>query len=239
MKTDVREVCTCGLEIRPEIWRCPHHIYREGREQYDSVSHVIRAVYPVDYSSIEPAMLENARVRGVYIDLYYCEWLQSKDGLPTPTEFREIVEPHFRQDSWRSPQEHAEDCRIRLERLLNWSISKNLQPVAVQKTVYDRRRKVAGTLDIRMPEAIYDLKCVSELQSSYRLQLGAYAECDEDEVFEVGVIHVRKDRVCLKRYNLAECRKAWANCWNWYQTKRWLDGETVLNGQAFEEAVTV
>jgi hypothetical protein len=218
------EVCTCGLEVKDTIWRCPHHIYRLGRTQYDSVSHVIRAVLPSSYDGIEPMVLENARLRGVYVDLYFSQWLlYSQERLPTLLEFRELIQPHFSIDKFHSPAQHAEDCRVRLERLLNWSTSEGLKPVAIQKIVHDPGRRVAGTLDLRLPAAIYDVKCVSELQPDYRLQLGAYAECDGGEVSEVGIIHVRKDRVDFKRYNVKDCRNMWGHCWNWYKTKKRLD----------------
>jgi hypothetical protein len=106
----VREVCTCGLDVREEIWICPHHIYRKGKREYESVTRVIKALMPPDYADVEPPVLENARLKGVFIDSYFCEWLKTPDAMLSLADFKEMVEPYFSSDRYRAPQGHAEDA---------------------------------------------------------------------------------------------------------------------------------
>lgn len=213
------EVCVCGLQLNDQIWMCPHHVYYKGRQKFESVSCVVKAIFPTDYSGIDPEVLSNAAKRGTFIDTYFSEWLQGAPMM-SPLEFREMILPRFERDKYKTPAEHAEDCRVRLERLLDWWTGLGWKIAAVQKIVYSATDGIAGTLDLRTAGSIYDLKCVSELQPAYRLQLGAYAEYDGDHLEQCGIIHVAKDRIILKHYPLEKCREQWRNGVAWYRTTK-------------------
>jgi hypothetical protein len=212
--------CLCESPARTrEIRFCDlHHKYFMGTDRFDSVSSVIKTCMPPLYDTVDPAVLENARVRGQLIDKYFSEYVMGED-LATLDEFQEIIEPFFRQDQYKKPDQHADNCRLRLEALLNWWERHHVTSrVVTQQIVFDEQKKVAGTLDLEMGEAIYDIKVVSKLQPTYKLQLGAYASMRGAS--EVGIIHVGSDKVGLVRYPVDACVRDWESCFSWFDTRR-------------------
>lgn len=206
------EVCTCGLEVRPEIWLCPHHIYRKGTQTFTSVSKVIKTVLPADYSKVDPTVLEIARLRGTFVDSYFSEWLVNPDGMMDLTTVEQMIAPEFPRDG----EKHAKDTTNRIDMLLDWWIGKNWKVRAVQKIVYREAHGVAGQLDVDTEEMIVDVKCVAELQPNYKLQLGAYHEYSGDTRDPVGIVHVTKDKVKLVKYAANDCGNHWLSCVDWY-----------------------
>jgi hypothetical protein len=224
-KLKEKDGCLCESPARTrEIRFCDlHHRYFFGQEKFDSVSSVIRTMMPSAYDTVDPAVLENARVRGQLIDKYFSEYVMDVEDLATLDEFQEMIEPFFRQDQYKKPNQHADNCRLRLEALLNWwerrgNALSTGRAVVAQEIVYDEQKRVAGTLDIGAGDAVYDIKVVSKLQPTYKLQLGAYASMRGAS--EVGIIHVAADKVGLVRYPVDTCILDWLSCWNWFDTRR-------------------
>ncbi len=77
MATSTVVGCSCQWNLeRPKIWLCPGcHTYRKGKTVFTSVSQVIKALIPADYSQVDPVVLEIARLRGTFVDTYFSEWL--------------------------------------------------------------------------------------------------------------------------------------------------------------------
>src|SRR5207247_3113843 len=175
---EIQEVCVCGLEERTNIWRCPHFRYYKGKKEFTSVGRVIKTLLPPAYDGIDPAVLEHARIRGERVDSYFSEYLRSGTVTLNAGEWQEV-------SSY-------------LERLIHWWDKQNLHAAEVQKIVYSETDGIAGTLDIRTKDAIYDVKCVSQLMPNYSLQVGAYAlYADSKNLPDVGIIHVTKSGVRL------------------------------------------
>ncbi len=214
MKAIVHEACTCGLEIKPDIWMCEHHVYRKGKQVFTSVSRVIRDLLPADYSSVDPVVLEIARLRGTFVDTFFSEWLVDPNNVLPLLDVRDVIAPQFPRDG----QKHAEDAITRMDMLCDWWIGKGWKATGVQKTVYSDIHKVAGTMDVRTDGLIADVKCVSSLQPNYSLQLGAYSTYDAAS--SVAIIHVTKDKVKLVEYDNAKCRNQWINGLVWWQSKQ-------------------
>lgn len=210
--------CTCGLEIREEIWRCPHHVYRKGKRTYVSVSKVIKTVFPTDYSAVDPIVLECARLRGEFVDTYFSEYLNDPNSVVLPDDVPAIVVTMFPRD----PQKHAEDCRERILRLLDWWHASGLKATHVQHTVFSDEDGVAGTFDLGTTEHIIDLKNVSQLQANYVLQLGAYINYDPETGRRPAILHVTKEKIRLVPYQAKECHSSWNACVNWFNAMQTL-----------------
>ncbi len=214
-KSTVVESCTCGLEAKPEIWLCPIcHAYRKGSQQFTSVTKVIKKLLPADYAAVDPTVLEIARLRGVFVDTYFSEWLIDPAAVMDLKTVREMVEPQFPRDG----EKHSEDVVTRISRLLDWWNASKMKLKAVQGIVHSVTDGVAGTFDLGIDAAILDLKCVSQLQPNYALQLGAYLEYDTGLREQTGIIHVTKDKVKLVTYDAAKCRKQWRSAIAWFRT---------------------
>jgi len=192
--------CACDSIGAPkEIRRCDeHHRYWLGDKRLDSVSHVIKTLIASDYSGVDPAVLETARVRGAAIDAYFCEYLQSGTVTVNAGERADVLE--------------------RLERLISWWDESGLKATAVQQTVYSEADGIAGTFDLATEDMIIDLKCVSKLMPNYGLQLGAYL-CMDKQTFplrDAAILHVTKEKVRLVKYNAKKCRDQWKVAIAWY-----------------------
>src|SRR5438876_7239342 len=199
MKAEIQEACVCGLEERADIFRCPHFRYFKGKKEFTSVGRVIKTLLPPAYDGVDPAVLEHARIRGERVDAYFSEYLRSGTVTLNAGEWQEVLNY--------------------LERLINWWDRQNLHATEVQKIVYSESDGIAGTLDIRTTGAIYDVKCVSQCQPAYALQLGGYAlYADSKNLPDVGIIHVTKNGVRLVNYTALHCAEQWANAVAWYQT---------------------
>lgn len=191
-------LCPCDQIGKPaEVWFCEeHHAYGHGDARLTSVSQVIRTVLPTDYSMVDPAVLENARIRGERIDGYFMTYLSTGNVMTEAGERSDVVE--------------------RLGRLITWW-DKNGWNVTTQKIVHDDR--VAGTLDLEVNEEfIIDLKCVSELQPAYKLQLGAYLVLGGYE--RAAILHCKKDRIRLVEYDGQDCKRQWRAAANWYHVQK-------------------
>ena len=195
--------CTCGsIGAPPEIRQCPEHFrYWLGDQRMASIGSVIKSVLPTDYSMVRPEVLENARLRGVFVDRWFCEYVMSGD-IDVPAGV---------------PKEYDDY----LSRVINWWDKSGRKAMATQQIVWCAMDGIAGMYDILIDDMIVDLKCVSARQPSYELQLGAYASMADDMAREVGIgiLHVTKTDVRLVPYSTEDCRANWRAAVDWWKVK--------------------
>ncbi len=210
---DAREVCTCGLEVREEIWCCPRcHVYRRGKLEYTSVSKVIRTLMPGTYDDVDPVVLEVARLRGKFVDDYFSEWLKDPSGVVPLSDIHEMIAWRFPRDGYKN----SKDTANRIERLLEWWQKSGMVAKDVQRIVYSDSDGIAGTFDLGTDALIIDLKNVSSLQPGYMLQLGAYVSYCAGR--DLAILHVTKDKIKLVLYDIDKCMDAWEAAAVWYKT---------------------
>ncbi len=148
------------------------HQYFRGLQELASVSKVIRSTWPIkpSWDQVSPEVLENARERGVETDALFSAWV-SGGSASMP------------ENGWR------EDARDRFVALTRWW---NRGVAQAQVILADD--EIAGQANVVLPQAIYDLKNTAQIESTYSLQLGAYADLYEKEHGRLpdalGVIHV-------------------------------------------------
>ena len=194
--------CTCGsIGAPPKIRQCPEHFhYWLGDQQMASIGSVIKSVLPTDYSMVRPEVLENARLRGVFVDRWFCEYIMSGD-IDVPAGALKEYDDY-------------------LSRVINWWDKSGLKAKATQQILHNAG--IAGRFDIRIfGDMIVDLKCVSALQPGYKLQLGAYASMADDTApgVGIGILHVTKTAVKLVPYSVEDCRDSWLAAMHWWKVK--------------------
>ena len=168
--------CCCDTIGAPLVVRpCRvHHIYHFGDRELTSVTQCIKSTWPIppDYSKADPAVLENARERGVEVDALLTSWLAG--------ELPEI------------PAGVREDTRDLFVKLTDWwTIEDN-----PRSQVILANDELAGTADIITDNAVYDLKTTYNLEPTYSLQVGGYVclyEAEHGRLPErCGIIHLTK-----------------------------------------------
>jgi hypothetical protein len=195
--------CTCQTIGAPnEIRFCSDdHAYWLSDKRLTSVSAVIKAIFPTDYSMVDPAVLENARIRGERVDKHFTTYVTTGNVTIEPGERSDVVD--------------------RLSRLIDFWDKNGYNVTSAQKIVHDDT--IAGTLDLEISdEYIMDLKCVSALQPAYKLQVGAYLSLGGYD--RAAIIHVMKGKVKLVPYDAEECRGIWKRGVEWYKTMKALNG---------------
>lgn len=215
----VAELCTCQLTVTDDIRLCAAcHRYFKGKREFTSVSKVIRTLLPADYSKIDPTVLEIARLRGVFIDNYFCEFLRDPESVVPLEQVEDMIAPEFPRDHAKNAAEVVE----RLTRLLAWWYLKGFKLKQVQEIVYSEKDGIAGTFDIATEEMILDLKCTAELNPNYELQLGSYLHMDSQQfpLREGAIIHVTKDKVRLVPFDAKRAKKRWVTCLDWYKCRQ-------------------
>lgn len=195
--------CTCGSIGRTDGIRfCePCHRYWLDDRELVSVSKVLRTVYPIDYSGVDPVVLENARIRGVQVDKYFSTYLKIGTVTTEPNERNDVLD--------------------RLERLINWWEQRNWHAVDVQRIVYSLEDGIAGTFDFGTSDLILDLKNSFKIEPTYSLQIGAYSSYDGKR--EAGIVHVTKKDVRLVTYDAKKIREQWRKAADWFKTRMELE----------------
>jgi len=192
------------------------HTYWHGLEQYQSVSRVIKSVWPVkkSWDGVNPAIIENARERGILIDRYCCELVRTgrvetaaDERLDVNAGVRAFTEWWREQEWWREPGAVVE----------------------TQKILADPINGIAGTADLVIPGGIYDIKCTSAIEADVAYQLGAYAYMRGLEaVYQwppaVAVIHIQPKKypsgLRVIPFDAAECVAKWLNLLAFYRDVR-------------------
>lgn len=141
------------------VFDAEKHTYRRDGVFLDSVTRVIKAVWPVkpDYSAADPVVLENARLRGIETETLFYAYLRGE-----MTEY---------------PEGTREDACELCDKLINWWESRPEcfhGDVETQVIVGDA--EIAGTLDLLIGGFVWDLKCTSGIEPTYLIQVAAYSE---------------------------------------------------------------
>lgn len=152
------------------------HRYWRGDKKLASVSSVIRSTWPLkpDFSRADPAVIENARDRGVVVDQLFSAYVNGAlDRIPRGTR-QDAVELFFKVRRWWDSRKH-ENARA-------------------QVILADS--EIAGTCDVLTDDCIYDLKATHDVEPVYPIQLAAYAELHfatfQRPAKSLGIIHVTK-----------------------------------------------
>lgn len=188
--------CTCGsIGADPNAVRqCSEHfrIFR-GDKRLASVGSVIRDTWPIkkNFEDAAPAVLENARDRGVVCDELFSAWLNGTlISIPAGTR-ADAVGRFIAVQEW-------------------WVHEFGDAPARAQVLLADH--EIAGTVDIVVDwvdppsHLIIDMKNVSAIDPTYHLQLGGYAELYEAQydvpVAGIGILHVTqpKDKPVSVKY---------------------------------------
>jgi hypothetical protein len=160
--------------------------------------------------------LDEIAIKNLVKDAKAAPWRKSGDAADIGTLVHAFAEDHALGKSPSLP--HNEAARNACARFLEWWEANDVQPVAVERKVYDIRRKYAGTVDllalINGNLAVADYKTSTGIWPEYALQLAAYAEAWETETGD-GV----EERWCLrfgkdgtfetKRYDWKSMRYDW------------------------------
>jgi hypothetical protein len=97
----------------------------------------------------------------------------------------------------------------------------------IQCVVYSDADGIAGTFDLGTDDKVIDLKCVSQLQPNYPLQVGGYL-CMDTQSFPIrdgAILHVGKDKVKLVAYDTKKIKRQWKAAIEWYRTMKELNGQ--------------
>lgn len=159
------------------------------------MSKVIRSTWPLkpDFSKADPAVIENARDRGIVVDTLFSAYVNGTlDCIPRGTR-QDAVELFFKVRRWWDSRKHAN--------------------AKAQVILADN--DLAGTCDVWDDDEVYDLKATHDIEPVYPLQLAAYAELHfatfQRPVKKLGIIHVTKRYAEPKiiRVDLASTLQDW------------------------------
>lgn len=192
--------CNCTIRDNDlKVRLCvTHHRYHIRAKELVSVSAVIKSTWPIpaDYSKADPAVLEHARDRGSRVDAYFTEYLNTGAVTIQAGEWTEVLDL--------------------LEKLVVWwdaNLSFRSSQAKSQVILHDDR--IAGTCDVLAAFGLYDLKTTYNIESTYHLQVGAYADLylsmTGQEPPEIGIIHVtrRYAQPKLIPLDLQQCLHDW------------------------------
>lgn len=188
--------------LEPVTFDPVKHQYFRGLQELVSVSKVIRETWPVkpSWDGVDPAVIENARDRGVEVDTLFSSWINGTlRSIPAGTR---------------------EDAKERFQALMAWW-GNSRPPTTAQVILADE--EIAGTCDLAgnvgaMAGAyILDLKNTAAVEKTYSFQLGAYAELYQKQygaLPNVGVIHVTQAKgkpvsVKLLDFDSSVCVSEW------------------------------
>lgn len=132
------------------------HRYWRGDKQLKSVSSLLKMLWPYkpDFSRADPAVVENARDRGIVTDALFSLYVKGGlDRIPKGTR-QDSVELFFKLRRWWDGRKHGE----------------------VDSQVILADDELAGQCDVKDDDDIYDVKCTHDLERTYELQLGGYGE---------------------------------------------------------------
>lgn len=209
--------CSCGSIGRSDLRRCDvddHHRYWLGDRELASVSTVIRAAWPVrsGFLDAKPDVLAHARERGIRVDRYLSEYVHGGRVTIPKGEWKEVRALVQKGASW-------------------WSLARQIEP-NIQSQVIVHDGTVAGTLDFLVGRhSIVDLKATYDLELSYKVQVGAYADLYEDMTGDgidaLGILQVT-ERLAQARFvglDVDECKDAWRKVRAvWDLMRRWTGG---------------
>lgn len=151
--------CSCALigEDPAVVRLCAEcHKYWRWDQRLTSVSSVLKSTWPIppDFSAADPAVLKNARDRGIVVDRLFSAYvIGGLDRIPKGTR-QDAVELFFKVRKWWDGHKHGD----------------------VRSQVILADSEIAGTCDVMDDDAIWDLKATYNVEKTYSLQLAAYGE---------------------------------------------------------------
>ena len=176
--------CTCGV-IAAEVHQCQEHfrLWRHGK-RLTSVSRIIGAILPTDWSKIDAAVLENARHRGEQVDRLFSAYV-----LGNLSEY---------------PVGTRNDAMVLFERLQEWYDRQNFRSVQAQVVLGCEDH--GGVMDLRLDGVVFELKATSKIEQTAILQAACYADLEGNGCFGVpaNILHVTERYPEPKIYPLVE-----------------------------------
>lgn len=169
--------CNCGTPAKIDPWQCEHYHVWRGPFRLSSVGRILREVWPVkpSWDQVDPSVIENARERGQEVDALFSDWING-----TLTQI---------------PAGTREDAVARFSALRKWWIDRDMPAAKAQVLLADD--ELCGVADV-VTGGIYDVKNTAQIESTYSLQLGGYADLYEKQhgtlPSSVGVIHVTQPK---------------------------------------------
>lgn len=155
------DCCCYPLDVKEEIRLCrEHHRYFYGKNELQSVSGVIKTVYSLkSWDGVDEGVIENARKRGELVDGYMAEYIRTGTVTLPAGERADVVE------------------RMEIAHRL-WESRYGDRPALAQLIACNFKIGIAGSVDFFLSDSIevVDLKCTYSPETSWLLQLGAYAE---------------------------------------------------------------
>lgn len=194
--------CVCGSIGRTDLRLCKvDHRYWRGDKELTSVSRVLRSTWPIapDFSKADPAVLDRARDRGILVDHLFSAYVTGgRLYIPAGT---------------RNDDEFLDESKALFSKLCKWWDRQMMTTATPQVMLADD--EIAGTCDLLTADGwVYDLKCTYNIEPTYPLQLGAYAELHQAQfgtVPNIGIIHVSKrfPEPKVITLNVVECLADW------------------------------
>lgn len=208
-----RVIPTCGCASIGEdpnaVRFCAEcHRYWRGDKKLASVSRVIKSTWPIppDFSKADPAVLENARDRGIVVDSLFSAYVNGTlDRIPRGTR---------------------QDAVLLFYKVRRWWDGRKHENARAQVILADN--EIAGTCDILDGDSIYDLKATYNVEKIYPLQLAAYAELHfatfQKPAAKLGIIHVteRYPEPKIIKVDLLDTMQDWQTMrqmWNMVQRR--------------------
>lgn len=198
--------CTCVTWEKDDasVRLCvEHHRYHRGAKRLASVSRVIRETWPLvaDFTKADPAVLENARERGIAVDELFSAYVNgtlTKIPAGTRIDARDLF---LKAKAWWDKSGQAGRSQVLL---------------ADDET--------AGTCDLIVGNVIIDLKTTYNIEATYPIQLGAYADLYEAQTGlacdGIAILHLT-ERFAAPRWiplDLETSRNDWRTLRQMYRT---------------------
>lgn len=185
--------------------RTNDHTYWLDKKELIAVSKVIDTIYAVkSWKGVDPMIIENAAKRGLTVDHYMSEFL--RHGSITVDDSEEV------------------QTYVRIAVAL-WEAHFARIPAIPQQIVYSVEDGIAGMMDFWIgDDTLIDLKCTRQVETSWILQLGAYAHMSPTFPKKLGVLHVSPKLYVeggrLLWYDVATCIRYWGKAKAWYAETR-------------------
>lgn len=179
------------------------HTYSDGTgAKLISVSSVLKRVLVKSWADVDPAVIENARERGVRVERYATEIL--RDGGCT------------------IDHDERQDVQDRVAGFYAWYEA--TKPVFIDTQIRVSADGVAGTLDfvlnINAMIHIVDLKCTASPEADWPIQVGSYSEMYPQCHTGTAVLHINPKFAkgyIWRPYDPETVRGQWRAALAWYR----------------------
>lgn len=203
------ECCIVQGDIRYCATRHTYTYIPENRE-LDSVSKIVSTVYSTkSWDGVDPEVIRNANERGTAVDQYMAAYVRTGDIVIPGSERRDVAERVL--IAHRLWAETYEDATIQAES---------------QKILFNLDDGAAGMADfaITYPDQsvrIVDLKCTYSTETSWLLQIGAYATYSgagfADILHVSPAVYKKTGGGRIIPYDVPFCKGLWADAIAWWK----------------------